>query len=353
MLMNNSLKSIFILMPIATFVAFTLLFSSEPQRIGNPSDSLPSYITHLTWFGERPDWRHDGKRIVFLSKTFGDVYEYDFSNERITACTDHFQHYGFVRVLYLSNGDFLLSGPIENFDRMDEEARQKARDASYLFILDKSLTKPPVPLGIQCNEGPAVSRSRLYIAWTHGNQDSISIGQISYADGVSKLVDVRQILDVNRFPFDARPYRWIETQNFVPPEDVKLTITAYEINNTDDTETYLFDIKTGDLKNVSKNPGYYDECEGIFPDGSSTLVESTEKKGRWPLVDLYRLMLDGSGRKERLTFFTDYKGWKATQGVVSDDGNYMVFQCGKTGTEAGQGFGLFLYDFTKATGKER
>jgi len=107
-------------------------------------------------------------------------------------------------------------------------------------------------------------------------------------------------------------------------------------------------LKTGDLTNISVDPEHYDECEGIFPDGTSTLVESSERNERWPLVDLYRLKLDGSGYKTRLTYFAEYKGWKASQGVLSDDGKFMAFQCGKSGTEAGQGFGLFLYDFEKA-----
>jgi len=99
---------------------------------------------------------------------------------------------------------------------------------------------------------------------------------------------------------------------------------------------------------VTRTLERYEECEGVFPDGKSTLVESAEIKHRWPLVDLYRLWLDGSGRKERLTFFTSYRGWKAAKGVISDDGRFMLFQDGRGGMEAGQGFSISLYDFEKA-----
>jgi len=83
-------KPIYFLVSIITiftilFVVATLIFSIEPQKEGNPADSLPPHITHLISFGERPDWRHDGRRIVFLSRTFGDVYEYEISSGRIAG----------------------------------------------------------------------------------------------------------------------------------------------------------------------------------------------------------------------------------------------------------------------------
>jgi hypothetical protein len=103
---------------------------AEGPREGSPLDHLPADIRQLTSWGERPDFRHDGKKILFLSKVFGDVYEYDLATGGITPCTDHFTHHGFTRALYLSNGDVLLSGPIAPFDRTDKEDRQRARSAS-------------------------------------------------------------------------------------------------------------------------------------------------------------------------------------------------------------------------------
>ena len=334
--------------PLISLALVTFFAPVCGQAEDDPRNALPAHITRLTWFGERADWRHDGKRFVFLNRAYGDVYEYDLETGRITPCTDHFRHFGFVRALYLSNGDILLSGPKENFDRTSKEDRQRARDSSYLYVLDKSFTKPPVPLGVQCNEGPAVSRSRLRIAWTHGEQDHISTADIVYDNGTPRLTEQRLVLQTSDFPAADRPRKWIETQNFVPPGDNQITVTAYEISNTENTETYLFDLTTGKLTNQSKTPERYEECEGIFPDGKSTLVESAEIQHRWPLVDLYRLWLDGSGRKERLTFFTGFKGWKAAEAVISDDGRYMLFQDGRGGMESGQGFSIYLYDFAKA-----
>lgn len=342
------MKAITSFLCFATLSSACFLSAAETPSVLLPPQ-LPPHITRLTWFGERADWRHDGQRFVFLNRAYGDVYEYEFATKRITPCTDHFTHFGFVRALYLANGDLLLSGPRENFDRTSKQERQRARDNSYLYVLDKSFTKPPVPLGVQCNEGPAVSRTRLRIAWTHGEQDHISVADIVYENGTPKLVNARLVLQTSDFPASERPRKWIETQNFIPPDDSKLTVTAYELNDTENTDTFVFDLESKKLTNMTRTPERYEECEGVFPDGKSTLVESAEIKHRWPLVDLYRLWLDGSGRKERLTHFTDFTGWKAAEGVVSDDGRFMLFQDGRGGMESGQGFSIYLYDFGKAS----
>lgn len=336
--------SFFLCFSLVTVCALAALRAAEDD----PRERLPPHITRLTWFGERADWRHDGKRFVFLNRAYGDVYEYDFATRRITPSTDHFTHFGFVRVLYLSNGDLLLSGPKDSFDRTSKEDRQRARDSSYLYVLDRSFTRPPVPLGVQCNEGPAVSRTQLRIAWTHGEQDQISTGDIVYENGTPRLVNQRLVLKASDFPAGERPRKWIETQNFIPPDETKLTVTGYELNDTENTDTFVLDLTTGTLTNMSRTAHRYEEAEGVFPDGRSTLVESAEIERRWPLVDLYRLWLDGSGRKERLTHFTDFRGWKAAEGTISDDGRYMLFQDGRGGMESGQGFSIYLYDFAKA-----
>jgi hypothetical protein len=58
--------------------------------------------------------------------------------------------------------------------------------------------------------------------------------------------------------------------------------------------------------------------------------------------------MDGSGEMQRLTHFTNYKGYKANQGVISDDGKYLCFQIGKADQEAGVGFGFYIMDLEKA-----
>src|SRR5689334_9415412 len=92
-----------------------LMLISAAHAEENPADHLPPHITRLTSFGERADWSHDGKKILFLSKTFGDAMEIDLATNVIRNLTAHYPHHGYTRALYLANDDILLSGP-EQFD---------------------------------------------------------------------------------------------------------------------------------------------------------------------------------------------------------------------------------------------
>ena len=71
---------------------------------------FPPYIKRLTHFGERADWSHDGKRLLFLEKMYGDVFELEIATGVIRPLTHHYSHNGYTRALYLPNGDILLSG---------------------------------------------------------------------------------------------------------------------------------------------------------------------------------------------------------------------------------------------------
>ena len=57
------------------FAAVAAEKNLRPKEGGNPADHLPPWIKRVTWFGERADWSHDGKKLLFVEKTFGDVYE--------------------------------------------------------------------------------------------------------------------------------------------------------------------------------------------------------------------------------------------------------------------------------------
>src|SRR5947209_5364241 len=141
-----------------------LLAAAPPEGTAqSPDENLPPHITRLTLFGERADFSPDGRRVLFLAKTFGDVFELDLASKALRLVTGHYPHHGYTRALYLSNGDILLSGP----ERLDPEHPGDARVQCFLTVLDKGGTKHPVALGTKCSAGPAVSRKRLHIAWTH------------------------------------------------------------------------------------------------------------------------------------------------------------------------------------------
>lgn len=322
--------------------------AAEPKAGESPADHLPPNITQVTWFGERADFSHDGKKILFLSKTFGDAMEVDLATKRIRNLTSHFPHHGYARALYLANGDILLSGP----ESYDPKKISEARVQCWLYVLDKSGTKPVVPLGTKCSEGPAVSRKRMHIAWTHvaaEYPDEMPAGgsrmqeaDILLEDGKAKLANQKLIIDSKDLPFRCT----METQNFRPPGEKELTFSAYGHQGTD---VAGIDLVTKKVTNYSNSPGQYDEPEGIFPDGQFTLVECDKQnlKGSG-FVDLWKLKLDGSGHYERLTHFSDYPGYKASNPAVSDDGKFIAFQMAKSREAAGVGHGLFIYDIEKA-----
>jgi len=307
----------------------------------SPLDELPPHIKQVTHFGERADWSHDGERIMFIEKTFGDVYEVELETGIIRPLTHHYYHEGYTRALYLSNGDILLSGA-RKFDAENPKASRSEEDAE-LWVLKKDLSGPPIPLGEKCSEGPAVSRRRMRIAWTQ--REAFYIADIVYENGKAKLANKNKILDGRDLPFEC----WLETQNFRPPDEKELIFSAYGYQGS---EVMGLDIETGKVINYSKAPEQYDEPEGIFPDGKYTLVECNAHNPQEVeygdfagiSLDIYKLALDGSGKSERLTYFNDYPGYKSTNPVVSDDGRFMAFQYAKKGDKAGVGRGIMIFD---------
>ena len=330
-------------------LAVVVAASLVPAWGQSPADNLPAHITQLTHFGERADFSHDGSRVLFLEKTFGDVFEIDLATRVIRPVTHHYYHEGYVRALYLANGDVLLSGA-KSFDA-DKPMPSRGSEAE-LWILDKSFTRPPVRLGEKCSEGPAVSRKNMRIAWTvdHGDYkdripegvSQIWTGDIEYKDGVPRLVNKKLVLDSSTLPFKCN----LETQNFRPPDEKELTFSAYGYQGTD---VMGVNLETGAVTNYSEAPDQYDEPEGIFPDGQYTLVECDRQNRKGDkYIDIWKLRLDGSGALDRLTYFSDVAGYKSSNPVVSDDGRYMAFQMSKSTDMAGVGHGIFLYDFSKA-----
>jgi Tol biopolymer transport system component len=165
---------------------------------------------------------------------------------------------------------------------------------------------------------------------------------IVYENGAPKLANQRLILDSRDLPFKCT----LETQNFVPPEESKLTFSAYGYQGTD---VGVVDLGTKKVSNLTDSPGEYDEPEGIFPDGRHTLVEcDRQNKQGSNHVDIWKLRLDGGGYAGRLTHFSDYPGYKASNPVVSDDGQFIAFQMAKSRDPAGVGYGIFILDLERA-----
>lgn len=305
-----------------------------------PVDKLPPYVRKLTDVGERADFSHDGRRILYVTKSGGEVEEIEIATgevRRISAFA-HPPEVGFYRALYLANGDYFLAGGT-------------GRRECVMYFLDRRLDRPPTIIERPIWEGPAISRKRLRMAWTPDHQ-RLLVADIKYVRGVPTLVNERQVLDepqVASFE-DTGPKGTLEPQNFVPPRELLLTFSQYNETERFTSEVFTLDLASGKLVNHSHAPGQYDEPEGIFPDGRHTLVESDAHDRRGTgFIDLYRLRLDGTGRDfVRLTHFADVPGFRASNPVVSDDGRFIAFQEARTGENAGVGHGIYLLDWKAA-----
>ena len=347
------IRSLFLACLAHSAVAFS-------QREANPVDELPPYIRKINDWGQRADFSHDGKRTLFIEKTYGDAFELELATGNVTPVTHHYYHGGYTRALYLANGDILLSG-CTDFDAGNP--RVNRYDKAELWVLDKSLTKPPVRLGTHCFEGPAVSRKNLRIAWTTEHRQypktyakgelRVHVADVVYEDGTPKLANQRLVLSNIDNEFFKKPMS-IETQNFVAPDETHITMSVYGAGTV-----ALVNLETGKVTRVSAIAGHHNEPEGIYPDGKHTLVESsrqfmgTKLRGAVQYIDIWKLSLDGQERWERITHFTDYEGYKSSNPVVSDDGRYIAFQMARRGDPAGVGRGLFLLDIEamEAAGK--
>ena len=283
------------LMPSPLAVLLSLAFAlpalaASPTGDG-PAEQLPPHIRRLTHFGERADWSHDGKRILFLSKTYGDAMELDVGTGAITNLTSHYAHHGYTRALYLANGDILLSGPLA-YDTKNPGA---ARNHCYLSVLSGTAKQAPVALGVRCNEGPAVSRHRLHIAWPEWTSPKPGEGNLSssklfeadliYTDGVPALGNQRLIIDGAELPFRCT----MEPQNFRPPEEKQITFSSYQ-ERGQKCDVIGLELATKKITKYTDTPAVYDEPEGMFPDGAHTLVECDSQNLKGPgNIDLWKL----------------------------------------------------------------
>jgi hypothetical protein len=314
------------------------------RKSGSPIDHLPSNIEVLTHFGERADISPDNQRIAFMTKSFGDAFVIDLKTRIIRCLTCNVPGTAFLRVMHLITGDYILIGP-ERF----KDIRTGRHEENELWFLSKEPGSKPVRLNQKMSEGAAISKKSLKISYseTSGQNPELQKGasrlivaDVDLSGGAAKLTNKKEVY--------ASPDNrcTLEAQDFFE-NDSKMTFTCYEPKGM--ASVMMIDLKTREVTNMSKAPGTYNECEGIFPDGKYTCVEGDRQiqklggSGGSRQIDIWKLRLDGTGKDfERLTYFNDYEGWKASNPVVSTDGKFMAFQVAHSADEAGVGYGILL-----------
>jgi hypothetical protein len=333
---------------IVALVAALSLAGGAQRKSGNPLDHLPPNIEVLTHLGERADISPDNERVAFMAKSFGDAFVIDLKTRIIRCLTCNVPGVSFLRVMHLVTGDYILIGP----DHFEDIHTSRTRD-NELWFLSRQPGSKPVRLNMRMSEGAAISKKSMKIAFSQiPDQDPALAPEASRLvvaevdiSGEPRLINRKTVYESK----DASCR--LEAQDFYG-NDSKMTFTCYEPHGLASVMT--IDLATGAVTNMSKTPGTYNECEGIFPDGQYTAVEGDRQCDRLggkrggSNIDIWKLKLDGSGKDfTRLTYFNDYEGGKASNPVVSTDGRFMAFQYARTTDPAGVGYGLLLYWFNR------
>ncbi|WP_194974860.1 TolB family protein [Aquiflexum lacus] len=331
---------------IIGFFLLQLMNRANAQTIESLMDELPPYFSVLTTWGVRPEWDEKSENIYFLNKLVGDVFKINIMTREVSQVTSGFYHGGIHRVLCLSNGDLLLAMGSNIFDATNPE---KDRHAGLgLYVLTKDNPNNPYPLNAFCDEGPAVSKNSMKIAWTLEGQREIKTGEIYYDGGIPHLKDEETLISYR----DSSAYVRLETQDFRPPLNEELIYTHYWGDEKDqyfNSQVFGFNLITKKTTKYTDIPKSYNEAEGIFPDGKFMVIESDrhqpmEERNKYKL-DIYKLKLDGSGEVERLADFSTryFNVIKSDNPVVNNKGNMIAHQFGFQ-KGAGDGKGIFLLD---------
>lgn len=314
------------------------------RKAGSPLDALPKGHEVLTRFGERADFSPDNQRIAFMAKSFGDAFVIDLKTRVIRCLTCSVPGAAFLRIMHLSDGNYILIGP----ERFSDIRTSRRRD-NELWFLSKEPGSKPVKLGRKMSEGAAISKKRLRMAWSEteaqfpdlpSGYSRLVVGDVEVGGGTAKLVNVKTVYE------SKSPSCRIEAQDFYD-DDTKMTFTCYRPKGL--AGVMGIDLKTGAVTDFSQADAIYNEVEGIFPDGRYTLVESSKQVETLGGVhgsreiDVWKLRMDGTGKDfVRVTYFNDYEGWKASNPVVSTDGKWIAYQIARAADEAGVGYGIVV-----------
>ena len=313
-------------------------------------DDPPPFHQKLLDYGERPYWTNDGKRIAFVESNYGDVCEIDVKSRQIRNLTKGLGDYhSFLRVLVLCNGDYLLVGPKEFKDRSTSRHFD-----SELWVLDKELKRPPKPLGRRCFEGIGVSTLSPRISYAvNGGHDPALPSTDTYECRVADIIygadgpELGEEQAIYRIDGGHRP----EPQDFCH-NDTEVIMAEYitdPIKRAGNRDHYCVVkgvvIETGEVRTYIDEPNVHNECEGIFPDHEYICLESgCDGPYDHHTNDLWKLKLDGTGSRVRMTEVHNRPPWRCTNSNVSPDGRRLAFMVTLRTDEPGYGRGLGLLD---------
>ncbi|WP_188770927.1 PD40 domain-containing protein [Novosphingobium endophyticum] len=303
----------------------------------------------LTPFGGRAAFSSDGKKIVFVDRTYGDAYEIDVATRQVRNLTAHLPHQGIMRIQYLASGDFLVTAP-----RVRSGPNTRAH--LEMWVLDKTLKHGLQPLGQQVFEGIAVSRQTNLIAWTVIDPElkpkeswqlafvrptKRYVAEVTYHNGVPALSGKREIM-----PALPKECGFIEPQDF-RDNDTEVVYSCMEPMQSGAFTISVMGSRFAEDRNITyrRDVGAYNEVEGLAPAGDWATVEcGKQDKPGLPPLDICRLQLTPNGKMTLLVRGTTSGATgDISNPIVSPDGKWLVFQRSDSASgEIGEGYGLYM-----------
>src|SRR5262245_46376375 len=183
--------------PLVALLCLLPLFAERKQ--GSPLEHLPKSMQALTHFGERADFSPDNSRIAFMAKSFGDAFVIDLKTRIIRCLTCSVPGAAFLRIMHLSDGNYILIGA----ERFSDIRTSRRRD-NELWFLSKEPGSRPVKLGQKMSEGAAISKKQLRMSWSEtpaqfpelpAGYSRIVVADLQYNAGKLTIVNKKAVFE--------------------------------------------------------------------------------------------------------------------------------------------------------------
>ena len=107
-----------------------------------------------------------------MNKSFGDAFVIDLKTRVIRCLTCNVPGAAFLRVMHLTNGDYILIGP----DHFEDIRTSRTRD-NELWYLSRLPGSKPVKFDVKMSEGAAISKKNIRISYSILPAQDPSLGE--------------------------------------------------------------------------------------------------------------------------------------------------------------------------------
>lgn len=244
--------------------------------------------------GSGPQWIGDGARIAFLAGGKIMTMNGDGSDKKeITGLQD------FEILSFSPAGDRVY---FTRRVKIDQTANEK-------YGLDKAQVR--------------IIDDLMYRHWNYWHDYSYSHLFVASFDG-SAISSEKDIMEGQRFDTPDAPYfdeadiSWSPDGKYIAYSCKRLTGKAYTLSTN--TDIYLYDVTTGEEKNITQGNMGYDKTPVFSPDGSMIAYSSMEEDGYES--DLERLFVYNIATGERKWVS---EGWDYNVGSIQWNGNDAIW----------------------------